>query len=230
MAERENDLWWIGYAHHGLGRCHGALGHRKDARRHFNEQVRIGRILEDPLRVAHGLVGLAVAVLGFSTIPTAEQAAEAFPHAREALNIYRTLDPQDRAIGESSALEAIAWHTFYQPGGYADAVAQMEASIAIMRRIDFAFGQGRAWVELGRIQQKAGAGAAGVQANREALRLAPDHSTLQVQAMTGLSVCYRLAGDHRKAEQTRLEALRLLEAIASPGMDHFREYLQAPIR
>ncbi|BCY12771.1 BTAD domain-containing putative transcriptional regulator [Actinoplanes sp. L3-i22] len=228
VAERTGDRWWTGFLTYVTGRGHLWLNRYDAAGPYLDRAIAVGRAMDDPLRLAHGLLGKAVAILGMHEAPTREQAEAAYPYGREALENYRRVAHESARLEEAAALHPIGWWHFYQPGGRATAFALFAESVEIHLRWHNSMGAASSSMHLGRLHQAAGDIPAAVAAFEKALDLyGTTVGNQRIEPLIGLYLLHREAGDDAAAERARAEALGLLETARYPDLTRLQALLGA---
>jgi DNA-binding SARP family transcriptional activator len=225
-AEQAGELWWVSYHHYLIGRAHLRMHRIEQAREPLRRSVEFARRLGDPLRIGHGLMGLAASRAGVGGVPTREQVAEAYRDALEAREHYRRLgDAPQGLAGEADVCAVIAWHHYHQPGGLAEAVRWLRRCGELHQRLGNAIGVGESWIELGQMMHHAGDTGAAIEAFRTALNVCGEYGFLRLEPMVGLYVCYRDSGDEQAAARVRTEALDLMRTAAYPDIERLTRIL-----
>ncbi|MEV4351251.1 NB-ARC domain-containing protein, partial [Actinoplanes sp. NPDC049596] len=210
--------WWTGYLHYILGRGLLRMNRHEEARTELEKAIAIGREMDDPARMAHGLLSVAVSIVTVHDVPTRAQAEAAYPFAVEARDNYLRMGTEQGAVEVANALHPIAWYHAYQPGGQGEARRLFEESITINERWRNTYGAAAGWMQLARFHQHAGDLTAAVAAFQQAIDLYGDMADLRIEPLIGLYSCYREAGDPTAAGEVREEALRLLETARYPDL------------
>ncbi|WP_083448938.1 AfsR/SARP family transcriptional regulator [Actinoplanes rectilineatus] len=223
VAEREGQGWWSGFLSYLLGRGHIRLGQRDQARHYLELTIAAGRATGDPLRLAHGLLGWALATIGATGTPDRADAEAAFPYAREALENYRRLPGGENDVAR--ALVPIAWYHFFQPGGRAEADRLLHESLALHEGLDNADGVADTLIHLGRFRHASGDPAGAAAAFRRCLDLHDDLPELEIDALIGLYRVYADTGDTAAAGSVRAEALALVETARYQDVERLRTAL-----
>ncbi len=123
-----SDRWWVGYLHYVLGRGLLRLDRPAEARAELAKAIAVGRASGDPVALANALLGVAESIVGTHSSPTREQAAEAYPFAAEARELYVRLGNDQGRAEVAGALHPLAWHHAWQPDGRAEALRLFEAT------------------------------------------------------------------------------------------------------
>jgi tetratricopeptide (TPR) repeat protein len=220
--EVETDPWWIGFLHYLIGRGHLRLNRRSEARADLERAIEVGRRTGDPLRMAHGLLSVALCITGVHEVPTRQQAEAAFPYATEAREHYRAMAQPVGRVEEANTLHPIGWYHYYQPGGQERALRYFRESVEINQRLSNPHGSASSWMQLARMLQLSGSHRDAVAAFEEALELYGDVPGLRIEPLIGLYTCYRAAGDTEAAARVRTEALGLLETARYPDIARLR--------
>ncbi|HEY0532566.1 MAG TPA: BTAD domain-containing putative transcriptional regulator [Actinoplanes sp.] len=223
--EVTTDRWWIGFLHYLIGRGHLRLNRRTEARAELERAIEVGRQTGDPLRMAHGLLSVALCITGVHEVPSRQQAEAAFPYATEARELYRAMAQPVGRVEEANTLHPIGWYHYHQPGGRQKALRYFRESVAINLRLSNRHGAASSWMQLARMLQLSGSGAEAVAAFEKALDLYGDVPGLRIEPLIGLYTCYRAAGVADKAERVRSEALGLLETARYPDIARLRSIL-----
>ncbi|MEV6342669.1 BTAD domain-containing putative transcriptional regulator [Actinoplanes sp. NPDC051851] len=225
-AERGGDWWWIGFLNYVSGRGHLWLDQGAAARPYLERAIEVGRVTADPLRLAHGLQGLAVAITGLYRIPTPEEAAAAYPHSREALENYRRVSPDTAQPDEANTLHSIAWYHFHQPGGREKAREMLEEALAINLRWSNTIGAANSTMHLGRFHFANGDVPAAVAAFEQALDMhEAGRPSQRIEPLIGLYTVHLAMGDHAAAERARGEAIGLLKGARYPDLRRIEKSL-----
>jgi hypothetical protein len=135
----------------------------------------------------------------------------------------------DRLI-EELALGHIAWYESHQPNGHQAAVDRFGTIVDTLLRINYRIGAAGTLLELGHLNQHAGATQAAITAYHRTLELAGDVRELQAEAFTGLVYCYRDLDDDARVDEFRQAALAIIEHRHHPGMQRIRATLEAASR
>ncbi|BEL06280.1 BTAD domain-containing putative transcriptional regulator [Actinoplanes sichuanensis] len=231
LAEKHQDEWWIVNLTLNLARTYYRIDQRAESRAWYERGIELSRKSGDRFRLTQSLLGLAGVINGEHRVPDRQAAEAAHPYAREALEICRGL-PLDngRVLNEAVALGHVAWYESHQPNGYQTAVDHFGTIIDTLLRIDYRIGAAGTSLELGHLNQHAGATEAAIVAYHRTLELAGDVPELQAEALTGLVYCYRDLGDDAKVEEFRRAALAVIEHRHHPGMQRIRATLEASAR
>ncbi|GAA2684184.1 AfsR/SARP family transcriptional regulator [Actinoplanes palleronii] len=229
VAERSDDQWWIGFLSYVIGRGHLWLNRMDEARPYLEQAIEVGRRTGDKLRLAHGLLGTAVAIIGLNSAPTREQAIAAYPYGQEALEAYRLDNAEMARFEEASSLHPIGWYHFYQPGGRAKARELFQQSFEIHMRGENTLGAAGAAIQMGLLMQTSGDLPAAIAAFQQALDLyGTSMPSRRIEPLIGLYTAHRSAGDDAAAERARAEALGLLETARYPDLARIQAVLGAP--
>ncbi|WP_245923562.1 AfsR/SARP family transcriptional regulator [Paractinoplanes atraurantiacus] len=220
-----DDLWWAGYLRSVLGRGLLRMNRHAEARAELEKAIAIGREMDDPGRVAHGLLSVAVSIVTVHDVPTRAQAEAAYPYAVEARDNYLRMGSEQGAVEVADALHPIAWYHAHQPDGHGEARRLFEESIAINERWRNAYGAAGSWMQLARFHQHTGDLTAAVAAFRQAIDLYGEVADLRIEPLIGLYGCHRAAGDLDEAARTRDEVVRLLETARYPDLARLSEML-----
>jgi tetratricopeptide (TPR) repeat protein len=219
------DPWWIGFLHYLIGRGHLRLNRRTEARADLQRAIEVGRRMDDPLRLAHGLLSMALCITGVHEVPTRQEAEAAYPYAVEARELYRSMAQPAGRVEEANTLHPIGWYHYYQPGGQEKALDYFRESVEINVRLSHPHGAASSWMQLARMRQVSGAAGEAVAAFEKALELYGDVPGLRIEPLIGLYTCYRSAGDTAAAARVRSEALGLLETARYPDIARLRSIL-----
>ncbi|HET7013443.1 MAG TPA: BTAD domain-containing putative transcriptional regulator [Streptosporangiaceae bacterium] len=124
-AERSADGYAIGYAHRALGVANTELGHRGEARRHFERALQ-------QFREAGDQGGLGNAHLALANFLDAEgNHADALRHAQDGYNSFQVIG---RLGGQAGALNVIGW-IHAQLGDYQQALSRCQQALAILQEL-----------------------------------------------------------------------------------------------
>lgn len=230
VAEQEDDPWWIGFLHYLIGRGHLRLNRRAEARADLERAIEVGRRTDDPLRLAHGLLSVALCITGVHEVPSRQQAEAAFPYATEARELYRAMAPPVGRVEEANTLHPIGWYHYYQPGGREEGLRDFRASVEINVRLSNPHGAASSWMQLARMLQVSGRIGEAVTAFENALQLYADVPGLRIEPLIGLYTCHRASGDPDRAERARSEALGLLATARYPDIARLRSILGVEMR
>ncbi|MFF5078281.1 BTAD domain-containing putative transcriptional regulator [Actinoplanes sp. NPDC000266] len=216
--EITGDRWWTGYLRYMVGRGLLRLGRHEEARAELEKAIAIGREMDDPGRMAHGLLSVAVSIVTVHDVPTRAQAEAAHPYAVEARDNYLRMGSEQGAVEVANALHPIAWYHAHQPGGHGEARRLFEESIAISERWRHAYGAAAGWMQLARFHQHTGDLTAAVAAFGKAIELYGEVADLRIEPLIGLYACHRDAGDLEAAARTRDEVVALLKTARYPDL------------
>ncbi|MFG1991074.1 BTAD domain-containing putative transcriptional regulator [Actinoplanes sp. NPDC048988] len=220
-----DDPWWAGYLHYILGRGLLRMNRPEQARAELEKAIAIGREMDDPGRVAHGLLSVAVSIVSAHDVPTRAQAEAAYPYAVEARANYLRMGDEQGAVEVANALHPIAWYHAHQPDGRPEARRLFAESIAINERWRNAYGAAGGWTQLARFHQHTGDLTAAVAAFQRAIELYGEVADLRIEPLIGLYECHRDAGDREAATRTRDEVVRLLKTARYPDLARLSEIL-----
>jgi DNA-binding SARP family transcriptional activator/tetratricopeptide (TPR) repeat protein len=223
--EVATDPWWVGFLHYLIGRGLLRLNRRAEARADLERAIEVGRRTGDPLRLAHGLLSVALSITGVHEVPTRQQAEAAFPYATEARELYRAMAQPVGRVEEANTLHPIGWYHYYQPGGRERALRYFRESVEINQRLSHPHGAASSWMQLARMLQMTQETDEAVAAFEKALELYGDVPGLRIEPLIGLYTCYRAAGDTEAAARVRTEALGLLETARYPDIARLRSIL-----
>ncbi|MEU4235898.1 BTAD domain-containing putative transcriptional regulator [Actinoplanes sp. NPDC026619] len=218
-AERDGERWWISYLNYLIGRGHLRHHQPAEARPALERSVEIARGLDDPIRLGHGLLSLALSVSGLAGVPTRERAIAAYPYAVEAGEHYRKVAESQRLEGESNCLIVIGWFHYYGPGGISTAIDCFRRSVDLHERTGNVAGVAATWVDIGRLQRHSGDIDAAMAAFETALEIFGESSYQRIEPLVGLYGCHRDAGDERAAQQIRAEAVGLMKSARYPDLE-----------
>lgn len=224
-AEREDDQWWIGYLNFMAARAYLRRDQAEEARPHLLKAIAVGRATGDLVRLAHGLMAYAMTITPVNAVPTAEQAAAAFPYVTEARDTYRKLATEYAASEEANTLGTIGWHHYYQPGGRDMAFQLMHEAVEVRQRWSDSHAEANARMELGRLLLLDDQVQRATSEFRQALELVGDRRVLRIEPLVGLYQCHVQAGDESAAQQARDEALSLLQAAHYPDIERITTIL-----
>jgi DNA-binding SARP family transcriptional activator/tetratricopeptide (TPR) repeat protein len=219
------DDWWIGFLHYLIGRGLLRLNRRTEARADLEHAIEVGRRTGDPLRMAHGLLSVALCITGVQEVPARQQAEAAFPYATEAREHYRAMAQPLGRVEEANTLHPIGWYHYYQPGGRAKALRYFRESVEINLRLSNPHGAAFSWMQLARMLQVSDQVGDAVAAFEKALELYGDVPALRIEPLIGLYTCHRAAGDAQQAERVRSEALSQLATARYPDIARLRSIL-----
>jgi DNA-binding SARP family transcriptional activator/tetratricopeptide (TPR) repeat protein len=225
IAERDGDMWWIGFLQYAIGRAYLRLNQIELSLPPLEAAIEVGRATNDPIRLAHGLLSVATGIIGVHEVPTQEQTIRAYPYAVEALAAYRRMGGSFGRVEEANALHPIAWYHFYRPDGREKARRLLQESIDINVRFDQHHGAANAWMHLARFHAATGDPATAVTAFEEALRLFGDMQDLRIEPLIGLYTTHLAAGDEAAANRARREAMSLLETARYPDIERLEAIL-----
>jgi DNA-binding SARP family transcriptional activator/tetratricopeptide (TPR) repeat protein len=225
VAREDDDPWWVGFLHYLIGRGHLRLNRRVEARADLERAIEVGRQTGDPLRLAHGLLSVALCITGVHEVPSRQQAEAAFPYATEARELYRAMAQPLGRVEEANTLHPIGWYHYYQPGGREKALRYFRESVEINVRLSHLHGAASSWMQLARMLQVSGRIDEAVAAFEEALELYGDVPGLRIEPLIGLYTCHRALADDQKAQRARSEALGLLETARYPDIARLRSIL-----
>jgi len=225
VAKQDDDPWWVGFLHYLIGRGHLRLNRRGEARAELERAIEVGRQTGDPLRMAHGLLSVALCITGVHEVPSPRQAEAAFPYATEARELYRAMAQPLGRVEEANTLHPIGWYHYYQPGGRERALRYFRESVEINRRLANPHGAAGSWLQLARMLQVSGSHKEAVEAFEKALELYGDVPGLRIEPLIGLFTCYQEVGALDNAERVRSEALGLLETARYPDIARLRSIL-----
>jgi tetratricopeptide (TPR) repeat protein len=227
-AERGGDPWWPGFIHFILARSYLRLNRNEEARDELEQAIAVGRATGDPVRLAHGLLSLALSHTGLQGVPSPEDAARAYPLAVEAREIYQSMGDDLGRAEVGNTLELIGWHLYYQPGGRDEALALFRQAIEIFRNMSRGHNEASAWLTLGRVLRVDGQGEQAVAAFRQALELYGEHTDMRIEPLVELYLYYGETGQDQAAQASRAEALSLLETARYPDIDRLVRLLDSP--
>ncbi|GIJ44063.1 SARP family transcriptional regulator [Virgisporangium aliadipatigenens] len=223
VAERDGDAWWTGFLTYIVGRGHLLVNRVDEARPYLERTVEAGRATGDPLRLAHGLLSIAVCIIGKHRIPTREQAFAAYPYGREAVQLYRGVDNPTGRMGVANALHPVAWYHHYLGDGRAREL--FEEAVTIREAYNNPHAVGSAVQEFGLYHRACGDTAAAIDAFERAVELFADAPDLRIDPLVDLYSVYVEAGDSVAAQRVRAAALLLLENARHPEVPRIERAL-----
>ncbi|MBB2944310.1 DNA-binding SARP family transcriptional activator/tetratricopeptide (TPR) repeat protein [Actinoplanes lutulentus] len=226
VAERDGEVWWVGFLNYILARGYLRLGRYEQARPYLERTIAVGRATGDTLRLAHGLLATAVSHIGINQVPSREDTVAAYPYALEAREHYRRIAHRNEArVEEANCLLAIAWYHFYQPGGQAETLRMLERSLAVQRDLSDARGTADVLLHLGRFRQATGDPAGAATDFTRALQLYRDMPDLQMEPLICLYSLYLATGDRAAAAPIRAELTGMVKTARYPDVNRLQALL-----
>jgi DNA-binding SARP family transcriptional activator/predicted negative regulator of RcsB-dependent stress response len=206
-------------AYRFLGLAHTRLASYQDAQTHFEQALKLYRLLGDHVGQAHSHHGLTW---------VSEQRGdyrEALDHARQALNLHRAAGHQ---VGQANALNMVGWYHSLL-GNHQLTLNYCQQALDLNQRLGNYEGEAAASDSLGHAHHHLGHHEHAITCYRHTLDLHRKIGERYQQAITlvRLGDTHLAIGDHESARDCWEQALAILDDLRHPEADQVRVKLNA---
>jgi len=235
-AQRQGATWWLAYLNTGLVRGNGVLGNYDEAYRYYAMAATVGRELNDPLRTAKAVIGMAFTLVDRGGWPSGENIERAAELADEARALCEpvandaapgTLDSihAQELLGSSFVYSALL--LFHRTGDLAATVAELQRGIDLQREIGNWLGEHQLWYVLASVQEQSGDGGSALAAYEQALGLRPDETWISVETLVSLAELQARLGRPEASARTAARAWELMTGVYHAFAERQRARLDA---